>query len=217
MNQIQTLLSFIQSETQLTLDALQQQRLLTAAIVTIGVVFLLQMLLTLWVVRRLRDVSQLGERVSRLGDGLALLTDTTDAGLSTVLRQVEHLGRRPAGELTSLVMDLDVDRRALMAVSAGGVLGALARYAISVTWPGTPWATWVVNVSGCFLIGALYTLVHRRLPRLFVGTGVLGGYTTFSTATVQVPQAGLGYLAATLVGTLLAAWAGSALASVRRR
>ena len=94
MTQIQTLLAYIQSETQLTIDALQQQRLLVAAIVTIGVVFLLQTLLTLWVVRRLRDVSQISERVSRLGDGLALLTDTTDAGLTTVLRQVEQLGRK---------------------------------------------------------------------------------------------------------------------------
>ena len=94
MNQIQTLLAYIQSETQLTIDALQQQRLLVAAIVTIGVVFLLQTLLTLWVVRRLRDVSQISERVSRLGDGLALLTDTTDAGLTTVLRQIEQLGRK---------------------------------------------------------------------------------------------------------------------------
>ncbi|MEV6306199.1 CrcB family protein [Actinoplanes sp. NPDC051861] len=114
-------------------------------------------------------------------------------------------------------MDLDVDRAALVAVSAGGVLGALARYAISAAWPGTPWATWAINVSGCFLIGALYTLVDRRIPRLFLGTGVLGGYTTFSTATVQVPEAGLGYLAATLIGSLLAAWAGSALAAAVRR
>ncbi|MBG0565144.1 fluoride efflux transporter FluC [Actinoplanes aureus] len=114
-------------------------------------------------------------------------------------------------------MNLDVDRRALVAVAAGGVLGAVARYGISVAWPGTPWATWVVNISGCFLIGVLYTAVDRRLPRLFLGTGVLGGYTTFSTATVQVAEAGLGYLAATLIGTLLAAWAGSALASAVRR
>lgn len=114
-------------------------------------------------------------------------------------------------------MDLDVDRPALFAVAAGGVLGAVARYAIAAAWPGTPWATWVVNISGCFLIGVLYTLVDRRLPRLFLGTGLLGGYTTFSTATVQISEAGLPYLAATLIGALLAVWAGHVLASAVRR
>ena len=110
-------------------------------------------------------------------------------------------------------MDLDVDRRAIAAVSAGGVLGALARLAVSTALSGSPWSTWLVNVTGCFLIGVLYTLVERRMPRLFLGTGLLGGYTTFSTATVQVETAGLPYLAATLIGSLLAAWAGSLLAA----
>ncbi|WP_436524421.1 fluoride efflux transporter FluC [Actinoplanes sp. HUAS TT8] len=124
-------------------------------------------------------------------------------------------------------MDLDVDRQGLAVVAAGGVLGALTRYAIGVTWPHTPaefpWATWSINVSGCFLIGVLYTLLARfrpghRLTRLFLGTGVLGGYTTFSTAEVDVqravPTIAIVYLAATIVGALLAVWAGSALASV---
>ena len=110
-------------------------------------------------------------------------------------------------------MDLDVDRRSIAVVSAGGVLGALARLAVTTASSGSPWSTWLVNVTGCFLIGVLYTLVDRRMPRLFLGTGVLGGYTTFSTATVQVETAGLLYLAATLAGALLAAWAGSALAT----
>jgi CrcB protein len=124
-------------------------------------------------------------------------------------------------------MDLDVDRRALAAVAGGGVLGALARCAVGVAWPhapgGFPWATWSINVSGCFLIGVLYSLLGRfrpgdRLIRLFLGTGVLGGYTTFSTAEVDVLRAGPGiapaYLSATVVGALLAVWAGSSLASL---
>ncbi|WP_149100723.1 fluoride efflux transporter FluC [Actinoplanes teichomyceticus] len=124
-------------------------------------------------------------------------------------------------------MDLDVDGRALAVVSAGGVLGALTRYAAGVAWPhaagGFPWSTWSVNVSGCFLIGALLTLLGRfrpghRLTRLFLGTGVLGGYTTFSTAANDVLRApaptGLAYLAATVAGALLAVWAGSSLASL---
>jgi CrcB protein len=112
------------------------------------------------------------------------------------------------------------------AVSAGGVLGALARYAVSVAWPHAPgdfaWATWAVNVSGCFLIGALMVFLERRptrrrLVRPFLGVGVLGGYTTFSTSIVDVQQArpavALLYLGATVVGALLAVGAGSALAS----
>ncbi|GAA2892543.1 hypothetical protein Acy02nite_63070 [Actinoplanes cyaneus] len=120
-------------------------------------------------------------------------------------------------------MDLDVDRRALAVVAAGGVLGALARYGIGVAWPHAPaefpWATWSINVSGCFLIGVLYTLLARfrggyRLTRLFLGTGVLGGFTTFSTAEVDVQRgAPVVYLAATIVGALLAVWAGSTLVS----
>ncbi|GLW32000.1 fluoride efflux transporter FluC [Actinoplanes regularis] len=127
-------------------------------------------------------------------------------------------------------MDLDVDRPGVAAVAAGGALGAFARYAIGTTWPHTPadfpWATWSINVSGCFLIGVLYTLLARfrpghRLTRLFLGTGVLGGYTTFSTAEVEVqravPAVAVIYLAATIVGALLAVWAGSSLASIGER
>ncbi|BCJ52644.1 putative fluoride ion transporter CrcB [Actinoplanes sp. NBRC 14428] len=116
-------------------------------------------------------------------------------------------------------------------ISAGGMLGALARYGIGAAWPHAPagfaWATWTVNVTGCFLIGVLMVLIHRfrpeqRLLRPFWGVGVLGGYTTFSTATVDVlraaPATALGYLAATLAGALIAVWLGTALteAVVRR-
>ena len=113
-------------------------------------------------------------------------------------------------------MALDVDRAALAAVSAGGMLGALARFGIATALPhppaGFPWSTWLVNVSGCFLIGILNARVQRRLPRLFLGAGVLGGYTTFSTAIAEVSGAGLIYLAATLTGSLLAVLAGAVLA-----
>ncbi|GLY05984.1 CrcB family protein [Actinoplanes sp. NBRC 101535] len=120
-------------------------------------------------------------------------------------------------------MRLDVDRPVLVAVAAGGALGALARYAIASAGPGSVWTTWLINVSGCFLIGVLYTLLPRlrpqdRLLRPLLGTGVLGGYTTFSTATVEVylasPRTALLYLAATLVGAILAVAAGSAVARI---
>jgi CrcB protein len=119
----------------------------------------------------------------------------------------------------------------LAAISAGGVLGALSRYGIGVAWPHDPrafgWSTWLVNVSGCLLIGVLMVLITRlrpeqRLIRPFWGVGVLGGYTTFSTASVDVLRAAPGtallYLGATLIGALLAVWAGTvATEAVLRR
>ncbi|MEV7419700.1 CrcB family protein [Streptomyces sp. NPDC089919] len=112
----------------------------------------------------------------------------------------------------------------LAAVSAGGVLGALARYAVSLAWPAAPgafpWATFGINVLGCGLIGVLMVLISeggRRahpLLRPFLGVGVLGGFTTFSTYAVDFSrlldrgEAGtaLAYAGATLAGALGAVW-----------
>jgi fluoride exporter len=125
----------------------------------------------------------------------------------------------------------------LAAIAAGGVLGAEARYGMSLLLPHSgwqwPWGTWLVNVSGCFLIGVLMVVVTwltapHRLVRPFLGIGVLGGYTTFSTAMVDVQQlalagragAALGYLLATLAAAVLATFTGAALtraATQRRR
>jgi CrcB protein len=123
----------------------------------------------------------------------------------------------------------------LVAISAGGVLGALARYGLSELLPhraGTwPWATWLANVSGCLLIGVLMVLVtdvwpDRRYLRPFLGVGVLGGYTTFSTAMADVhrlvaggsPGLGLLYLGGTALAAVVAVAAGwfSARAVVAR-
>jgi CrcB protein len=118
----------------------------------------------------------------------------------------------------------------LASISAGGVCGAWARYALTLAWPhrttGFPWATFVANVSGCLLIGALMVIVTevlpgRRLVRPFLGVGVLGGYTTFSTyvldahqaAAAGVPLLGLLYLAVTVIGALLAVCTGAAVMS----
>src|SRR6476661_3436681 len=74
-------------------------------------------------------------------------------------------------------------------VAAGGALGAVARWALAEALPheagSFPWSTWVTNVLGCFLIGVLMVVVverwpDRRLVRPFFGTGILGGFTTFS-------------------------------------
>ena len=75
-------------------------------------------------------------------------------------------------------------------VAAGGAVGAALRYLLgrwiaSRLGPDFPWGTFIVNISGCLLIGAVLGLVERgTLPpeaRLFVAVGMLGGYTTFST------------------------------------
>ncbi len=117
----------------------------------------------------------------------------------------------------------------LAAVAVGGALGAAARYGVSVWLPSPPgtfaWSTFTVNVSGCLLIGMLMALIGEgrsahRLLRPFLGTGVLGGYTTFSTYTVDAHvlldgghvRLGFAYLAATLVCALAAVWVGTLLA-----
>lgn len=120
---------------------------------------------------------------------------------------------------------------AVLWVAAGGFLGAPARYAVGtlVTGPpvGFPWATFIANVSGALLLGALYELLAVRFPgsgraRLFFGTGVLGSYTTFSTymvETLQVGEAGhlvvaVTYLVTSIVAGLCAVVAGIRLVRV---
>jgi CrcB protein len=102
----------------------------------------------------------------------------------------------------------------LATIAAGGVLGAEARYGVGVLLPHAdgawPWSTLLVNLSGCVLIGMLMVVITElrdahRLVRPFLGVGVLGGYTTFSTATVETltllsagrPGAAIGYMTAT--------------------
>lgn len=118
---------------------------------------------------------------------------------------------------------------ALGAVAVGGALGALARYGTGLALPhqpGTfPLAAFLVNTTGCLLIGALIVLVTELraahpLVRPFLATGVLGGFTTFSTYAVdaqqlllagRVPTACL-YLGGTLVTALAATAVGVLLA-----
>lgn len=124
----------------------------------------------------------------------------------------------------------------LAAISTGGVVGALARYGLTEVLPHPPggfgWATFGINVSGCLLIGVLMVLSdqvwsRRRLLRPFLGVGVLGGYTSFSAYVLHIQHAtaagatgtALLYLAATMLGALVAVWAGATLTSqpLRRR
>jgi CrcB protein len=118
---------------------------------------------------------------------------------------------------------------ALAAVAAGGAAGALGRYGLGLAFPhgtGTfPWATFTINVTGCLLIGALIVLVTEwraahPIVRPLLGTGVLGGYTTFSTYAVDAHQmlgagrisAAAAYVVGTLVAAVTATWLGMRLA-----
>lgn len=124
----------------------------------------------------------------------------------------------------------------LAVIAAGGVLGSLARHGAASLQPdsdsgaGWPWAILVVNVSGCLLIGVLMAVLldltaPHRLLRPFLGIGVLGGYTTFSTYVVDTQRlladgrvlAALTYFLVTPVLALLAVWLGTALTRALRR
>lgn len=114
-------------------------------------------------------------------------------------------------------------RTALVAI-AGGV-GAAARYLIglAVGQSGFPWATLGINLAGSLLLGALVGAGLRRdlhpLLLLALGTGLLGGFTTFSAFSVEAVQllragrmgAAIAYVAASTLGGLLAAAVGLAL------
>lgn len=83
----------------------------------------------------------------------------------------------------------------LIAVMAGGSVGAGLRHlagigALRLLGPGFPYGTMFVNVVGSFLMGLLVSAVLPRLPglewRLFLATGLLGGFTTFSSFSLDV-------------------------------
>lgn len=82
----------------------------------------------------------------------------------------------------------------LLAIGAGGALGSIARFLVSLgvqRWlgPRFPWATFLVNMSGSFLIGVAFGLAdadrYSGDVLTFLVAGVLGGYTTFSTFSVE--------------------------------
>lgn len=114
-----------------------------------------------------------------------------------------------------------VGRGVVVAVAAGGAIGSAARYALALAWPtpvaGFPWATLLTNLIGCALLGALMQVIAariapHRLLRPFLGTGVLGGFTTFSTYAVESrsllaagrPGLAGAYVLGTLAGALAA-------------
>jgi CrcB protein len=113
----------------------------------------------------------------------------------------------------------------LAVIAVGGAIGSLARYGLLYAFPHPPgrfgWAAFAVNVSGCLIIGILMVLITEarpayRLARPFLATGVLGGYTSFSTYVVDTqrallagaPDVALLYAAGTMAAAVAAAWAG---------
>ncbi len=154
------------------------------------------------------------------------LADPRDRSLPAASREADselpvdpdvELGPRPPSQLA-----------AAAAVGAGGVFGSLMRYQLGLIWPTPPAAfpavTLLINVIGSLLIGIVVAVAteHARghpLVRPFAGTGVLGGFTTFSTFAVDghglfaagQPVLAVVYLAGTALAAVLAAWFGLTL------
>jgi CrcB protein len=106
-------------------------------------------------------------------------------------------------------------------VAAGGIAGALARFGLGRAFPNAPgafpWTTFAINVVGCLLIGILISIVGTHpVWRPMLGTGVLGGFTTFSAYAVeaerllQIGERGVAllYIGGTVITALLATYAG---------
>ena len=119
----------------------------------------------------------------------------------------------------------------LLAIAVGGGLGSLGRWGLSRALPprpgSVPWATLLENVTGALLIGALMVFVvdvwrPHRYARPFLGVGVLGGYTTFSTYALETRDllagghvaVALGYVVGSVLLGLAAVGAGVRLARV---
>lgn len=108
--------------------------------------------------------------------------------------------------------------RTVAAIAIAGALGALARYGIGgliLTRTGRtfPWETFVVNISGSFILGLLFTVMAEQLTtaswlRAAVTIGFVGAYTTFSTLEFEtyrlMENGALGLAAANLLGSVLA-------------
>jgi CrcB protein len=122
-----------------------------------------------------------------------------------------------------------VEIRALALVGIGAAIGGIVRFAIAQFVAArfgqsqVPYATLFINVSGSFLIGIVVEASLGKagldpLWRAFLATGILGGYTTFSTFSFEAltlgasafPIAAIGYVAASVGLGIAAAWAGVA-------
>lgn len=122
--------------------------------------------------------------------------------------------------------------QSVLAVFVGGVAGSFIRIALSELQPSTvvwPWMTMLINFTGAFLLGCLLEYVGmtgedvgaRRLWRLGIGTGVIGGYTTYSTFILETDTRlthhmvliGMAYMVVSVLVGLVCAGLGIAVGS----
>jgi CrcB protein len=103
---------------------------------------------------------------------------------------------RPARKPRRIALP-NLDRQELAAIFVGGFIGAIARAALAQSLPTSagqwPWATFAVNMLGAALLGYFITRLQERLPpslyrRAFLGTGICGALTTFSTVMVELAK-----------------------------
>jgi fluoride exporter len=104
---------------------------------------------------------------------------------------------QPKRRFAHALRALPLDRQELTAIFAGGFVGATGRAALEQslkTHPGQwPWATFIVNMLGAALLGYFVTRLQERLPpslysRAFLGTGICGALTTFSTVMAELAK-----------------------------
>jgi CrcB protein len=157
---------------------------------------------------------------------------------SPVSRPAGAAGPGPVVEVADMPRAAHLSPAAVALVAAGGAVGSGARYTVAQLLPtvaGWPRATFVVNLVGAFALGVLLeTLISRgpesvrlRRWRLALGTGVLGGFTTFSSLALEVeglvaagrPVLGATYGLVSVVAGAVLAFAGVAVAAgvTRRR
>jgi len=117
----------------------------------------------------------------------------------------------------------------IILVAIGGAIGSVARYltgllTLRLFGPNFPWGTLAVNVIGSLAIGVFAELIARRFGasqdlRLFIITGILGGFTTFSAFSLDAAVllergavlSAVAYVAASMLVSLFAVFAGLAL------
>ena len=110
--------------------------------------------------------------------------------------------------------------KTLLLVALGGGIGSISRYLISIALPNSnfPWGTFVVNITGAFLIGFFFSVLDRsnETLRLLLITGICGGFTTFSAFSLENLQLiqhqqwilALSYIFGSLILGLLATFLG---------
>jgi fluoride exporter len=142
-----------------------------------------------------------------------------------------RVGLIPRQSLAGVLGRLEAVVRYVM-IAIGGALGSLARYQVAslvqMRVPaGFPWGTFVVNVSGCLVMGVVTTLLATKIVtnpqwRFLIPIGFIGAYTTFSTFEMEWFQAnmegawlvGAAYAFGSLAAGYAALWAGVTLARV---